>query len=484
MARNYTREFLELCCFSEEEIEKYGPRWEFAAKQLRLDDKRMEFALDHYIPENWDIKYMGVRKMIGAYTREVMDAVETPQMAENGVKIVYGILPCLSTYYNAIKVAGGDKVFIGAPDMFLSAFLNGFFNAAGPLYAEAEARGFSYGCRHCPLNKMRLAAYATGIIAAPDIIWSWGYNCDEGPKTDEFIQHITGKKWNYHISRLPHDSEFAENEWLMEDRLRYTSETLKLGMKKVEEATGITVTDEHIAQANADQGRMIFKVAMATGVITNANPPVLGGETITMFAQTFSLPFNSGYTYIEDAIDTLTKELKAAAKAGEGVMPKDTPVVGFWNVPVTVPWINRIFRDNGVLVILNSCMAATSLQMSPSNYPDDPWMAAAETWVRNSSNMHIKGEARELMEKLDKANLDGIIMGLFDFDRWMGAQHKMLAKIITEELGMPSYYLEGDYWDDREYNQEALRTKIESISQIITTRKAIKLAQQKAQAAE
>ena len=53
---------------------------------------------------------------------------------------------------------------------------------------------------------MRLGAYVTGTIAAPDLIWSWGFNCDEGPKTDEMIQGITGKKWKYHVSRVPHDS--------------------------------------------------------------------------------------------------------------------------------------------------------------------------------------------------------------------------------------------------------------------------------------
>ena len=80
---------------------------------------------------------------------------------------------------------------------------------------------------------MRLGAYVTGTIAAPDLIWSWGFNCDEGPKTDEMIQGITGKKWKYHVSRVPHDSTFSEEEDMMETRLKFMSDQMKLGVKAI-----------------------------------------------------------------------------------------------------------------------------------------------------------------------------------------------------------------------------------------------------------
>lgn len=49
----------------------------------------------------------------------------------------------------------------------------------------------SYGCRHCALNKARFTARKLGIIPSPDISWIWGFVCDEGPKTDEFIFNET-----------------------------------------------------------------------------------------------------------------------------------------------------------------------------------------------------------------------------------------------------------------------------------------------------
>lgn len=477
MARDINRELLELAAFEGEELEKFYPIWKKTAERMALTDENITYAVDVYIPQNWDIKYLGVRKMIGAYLREVAEIVDTPEKKKNGVKIVYGILPAIANYYYAVKEAGGDKVFIGFPDLMLVNVLNSFFHSAAPFLNEAEKQGFTYGCRHCPLNKMRVAAYTTGTIAAPDIIWSWGFNCDEGPKTDEMIQGITGKQWNYHVSRVPHDGRFDEREEKMEDRVKFMAEQMKLGVRAIEKATGLTVTDEHIAAANKRAGSMGFKVGMLTKMCTTANPPVLGGEALTMLQQVLTVPFNTGFTYMEDAIDTLMKEIRTCIKNGEGVMPKDTPTVGYYNLPFCVPWVGKYFRDNGVIGVFSHALTQSKLEMSPVDY-EDPWLAAAQMWSRNGMCMNLRGEVDSMCEKIDICKPDGMILGFFDFDRWLGAQQKIMAKMVEEKTGVPSYYIEADFWDDRDYSPESLKTRIEAVCQIIHTRKAMKSTQE------
>lgn len=472
MARDINRELLQLAAFEGDELEVFLPRWKFTAEKLKLTDDILTFSVDTYIPQNWDVKYLGVRKMIGAYLRELVDIVSTPELKEKGVKIVYGILPAIANYYYAAKNAGGDGIFIGFPDLLMVNTLNSFFHSAAPFLFEAEKYGFTYGCRHCPLNKMRVAAYVTNTIAAPDLIWSWGFNCDEGPKTDEMIQGLTGKAWNYHVSRVPHDSRFDEDEEMMDTRLRFMCDQMKLGVKAISEATGFEITDKNMTDANKDIGRIGFKVGMLTNLATNADPPVIGGEVLTMLQQVMTVPFNTGFKYIEDAIDTLTKELKAAIKKGEGVMPKGTPRVGFYNVPFCVPWVGKYFRDNGVIISFSHALTLSKKQMSPTKYPDDPWMSAAESWSRNGMCMNLNGEANSIIEKIETCHPDGMIMGFFDFDRWLGAQQKIIAKLVKERTGVPSYYIEADFWDDRDYSPESLKTRIESVCQIINMRKA------------
>lgn len=471
MSRDVNRELLELAAFGPEELEEFYPQWLEATQKLQLTDEVVENAVDHYIPDHWQIQYLGIRKMIGAYLREIVELTKTTEYKKQGRKIVYGIPPAIGNYYYAAKLVGGDRIFVGMPDLTLTNALNGFFHGTAPFLNKAEQSGLNYGCRHCALNKMRYAAILGGVIAAPDIIWSWGFNCDEGPKTDEFIQRMVGKQWNFHVSRLPHDSRFDEDEDQMTDRLRFLSDELRLGVSKIEEACGIKISDEDLEKANKVYNGYRFKLGMLTNTVAMANPPILDGESMNLLSSVVGSMFAS-LNYMEDAIDTLLKELKAAVKKGEGIMPKDTPKIGYYDLPVALPWISKTFRDNGVLPIFSLAQTVTDDLLAPTKFPDDPWMASAESWSRMSVTKNLRGEAEATLKKIKQIKADGIVLGLYDFDRWMGAQHKMLAQMLNEKAGVPVYYIEGDVWDDREYSEEAMKTRIESLCQIIINRKA------------
>lgn len=470
--RDVYREFLEFCCIEGDELEALLPRWIETTKMLKLSEEDVAYGLDVYTPQNWDTKYKGVRMMIGAYIREAIEVCSTPRYKAEGKKLVYGILPAIANYYYAIKEAGGENVFIAFPDLILVNVLNSFFHAAGPLLNIAEDAGFTYGCRHCPLNKMRLTAYIENIIAAPDIIWSWGFNCDEGPKTDEMIQGLTSKAWNYHVSRCPHDSCLNEKEELILPRLQFMSAQMKLGLDKISETIGIEVTADHVASANKKMRTYAFKVGALTQLVATADPPVLAGESVSMFQQVANIPFNSGTGYIEKAIDVLTKEIRAAIKAGEGIMPKGTPKIAIRNLPYSVPWVGRLFRENGLIIQFACNLTQSSRQLQPPTFPDDPWITAAEAWSRNPMCSNMKNEYDSYVEKLKNYKANGMLLGFFDFDRWVGPQQKLQAKMVEEELGLPCFYMEADFWDDREYSPEALKTRIESICQVFKMRLA------------
>ena len=462
--------FLELAGFEGEELEKIMPRWLETADTLGLSDDGVRYAVEEYIPANWDVKYRGVRKLIGAWTRELIEVAHTKQYKAEGKKIIYGILPAVVTPYTAFKRAGGDNVHVSFPDLILVKTLNGFFHKAGPIITKAEELGFNYGCRHCPLNKTRLAAYATDIIASPDIIWSWGFNCDEGPKTDELIQCLIGEEWKYVVSRVPHDTYYGEcdDEY---SRIKYLSQVIKADIESISEATGIYPTEEDFKQALADSGRYLFKLGILGNLVCNSDPVPVGGASLVLFQDGIGVPLNNGYKYLEEAIDILIKELQAAVKSGEGILPKGSPKVGFYFVPWCIPWIDRIFRENGVATTFSQTLTPSRSQMKPSEYGDDPYMGMAEQWLKMPLGQNMGYEAQSMIEKVQANHPDGMIMGFFDFDRWLGAHQKMCSEIVQEATGVPHFYIEADFWDDREYSEEALRTRIESICQILHNRK-------------
>lgn len=129
-----------------------------------------------------------------------------------------------------------------------------------------------------------------------------------------------------------------------------------------------------------------------------------------------------------------------------------------------------MFEENGVRLPLSIGVAFTKKQLTQPTF-EDPYMAAAETWLRMGANCNVGYEAEQICEKLETYGADGMIFGFFDFDRWLGGSHSLLCRIVEEKSGLPTFYIEGDSWEDRDYSPEALRTRIESICEIIKMRK-------------
>ena len=475
MNRELNIKLLELTGFESEEIEQILPDWLFTAEAVGLNDEDIEYAVNEYIPLNWNTQYRGVRKMLGAYLRELIEIAKTKQYKAEGKKILYGILPAIATNYMAIKHAAGDKIYVGFPDLMLVTILNGIFHKAAPHLYRAEEEGFTYGCRHYPLNKMRLSAYSSGLIAAPDVIWSWGFNCDEGPKTDEMINCLIGDEWKYVISRLPHDTAFGNKDDDDEERVRYLANVIKNDMGEICKDLDVSVAEEDMKYAINESNKYIFKLGQLVGLVCKADPVPLGGNALTMFQQIIGVPCNAGkgYGYMEEALDITIAEMREAIKEGTGVLPKGAPKLGSYFVPFCLPWIDRMFRENGVATTFSQTLTPSQKQMTPSKYKEDVFMATAEQWLKMPLGQNMGYEAEAMIEKVNMLKPDGMIMGFFDFDRWLGSHHKMVAKIVEERTGVPHFYMESDFWDDRDYNEEALRTRIESIAQIMKMKKGM-----------
>ncbi len=471
MARDLNVELLKIAGFEGEQIDQFLPDWIYTMDIIGLDEKDIAHAVDDYIPTNWNIQYRGVRKMIGAYLRELAEVAKTKKYREEGKKIVYGILPAVSSNYVALKHAGGDNIYVGFPDLMMVTILNGFFDKADPYLYEAEDKGFTYGCRHCPLNKMRLGAFTKGVLAAPDVIWSWGFNCDEGPKTDEMIQAMFSEKWKYIISRVPHDTNFGEADDEIEERLNYIAAQLKEGAEEISEIVGIPVTDADMKFAIDTTNRCAFKLGSLTGLVSKADPVPLGGNALTNFQQVLFVPFNTGYEYMEEAMDIMTQEVREAIKNGVGVVPKGAPKLGSYFVPFCIPWIDTMFRENGVATTFSQTLTPGKKQLLPPSFKDDLYKAVAEQWLRMPLGQNMGYEVESMIDKVMQYKPDGMLMGFFDFDRWLGAHQKMAAKLVEDRTGVPHFYMESDFWDDRDYSPEALRTRIESIAQVLKMKK-------------
>ncbi len=461
---------LRLTGFEETEIGDYLPKWQTASGILGLTEEDIGFAIEEWIPTHFDVNLEGVRKLLGCLIREVVDLTNANKYKERGTKIVYGIMPAITHYYYAFKLTAPDDIYVSFPDYFLTVVMNGLFHKLNPFLEEAERSGIPYGCRHCALNKTRYAARRLGIIPPPDVNWIWGFVCDEGPKTDEFIRLYHDPTWKTYITRIPHDQPLGTVEDEVDDRVEYLAAQMKDGFEFVQETTGIRVPEDKISEVTEIWQRYYNKLAELYR-LQASDPQPLSGEIGGLFFMPLTAPFNTGFERMEEALDITLKEVKERVANKEGMLPKGAPKLMAFIMPVTLPWIPKMFEENGVGLTYGDIYVPSKKQLVPPRF-DDPYLAAAETWLKRSSTINTGYRAQLICEKLETYGIDGMVLGFFDFDRWIGSDHRLLARMVEERTDRPVFYIEGDIWDDRDYSPEALRTRIESICEIVKMRKA------------
>ena len=467
MNRDVCAEFLRFTGFEESEIPGFLPDFIEACRALNLSEADVRFSVETWIPSQFDTELEGVRRGLGCIVREAVDLTRTPRYKKQGVKLVYGILPAMSVYYYALKRTAPDRVYVAFPDLFLVAFLQMFFHRLNPTLEIAEAAGMSYGCRHCALNKARFTARRLGIIPSPDISWIWGFVCDEGPKTDEFIQECFDSDWRNYSTRLPHDQPLGTREDEVDERVEYLALQMRDGFEQIQRVVGISVPEEKIAEAFEIRQRFVEKMGELRDLLT-VDPPPLGGVEAFILGMPRDMPFNTGLEPMAEALEQTLKDVRGRVAAGRGVLPRQAPVLMYEIIPYCQPWLVKMFMENGVGVMPGG---PTQKQLQPPRF-EDPYMVAAEAWLKGSVTVNAGYKADQICERLLRYKFDGLLLGFLDFDRWLGSDNRLIARMVEERTGLPVFYVEGDFWEDRDYSPESLRTRVESICEILKMRKA------------
>lgn len=490
--RTYTlegmREIFDFCLMEQEMQDSLEPYWLPLAEKLDLNDEVIHEAVTNWLPKTKDCNYKGVRMAIGAILREACEVERLQQRLAAGedVKRLYGVMPVVLAPYQAIKLAGGDDVYVSFPDMLFMHIAQDFFHHAEHLYEKSEENGMTYGARHCALNKVGIAGRLAGIVPDPTVMWSWGLVCDEATKIDEFLKAKQNGTWASLVTRYPHDTYWDETDYENVERTKYLAKSMKKAINAAAEAMGVEVTPDHVKQAAGEYMSYMRKTAKLSGLIAKSDPQPMRNNTLSLLTLPATFPFNAGYDYLERALLVLTEEVEQAVAEGYGVAPKGSPKCGMYFNPGNNPWFEALLNKNGVVV--NMCIPSTMAphQLAPSKY-EDPYEQMAEQWMHMNFGMGCGADTRDWIAKISNAKSEAMIMGFLDYDRWLGQLQKVGARIVEEELGIPTFYLEADFYDDRDYSEEALKTRVETMCQIIkvsSKKRRAKLAAEAADKAE
>lgn len=456
------RDFLELLDFSDWEINSILPDWEQACSSLQLTEEDVRFATDEWLPKHWDLSLHGVRMCIGAYVRELIELSKLPEYRTRGDKILYCSMPSHPACVYANKISGGSILHISFPDYLLTTVLSAFFHKHTVL-SDGDAPCMNPLCGHCGMNSLHADARYKGLIAEPTVVWNWGLYCNEGPKTDEMMDGISGSHWNYVLSTMPKDYDSNIPEAEDSFRVNYLKKQLEEGQKRVSEYTGINVTEADVLAAEEQYLKYLDKVEVLTDIVCKTDPQPITGNELTIFSAPTLLAFDNGFKYLESAIDVLIGEVENRVSRSEGPLPKGAPRLACQFVPFCVPWVSTAFLESGVNLTFNTFFSLSSMQRKYFD-KSDIYRSIAQQWFVTPSAVNMRNEADLVTEMLRRYPADGVLYGFFSFDRWIGGLEKTLIRVVEQQTGIPHYYLEGEFWDDDRYSLADRITRIQNIS--------------------
>ena len=451
-------ELFELCGFESEEIDKEGPRIDKAFKILEIgpeDVKRGEERIRKF----FDIELLGVRKLLGVWMNELIEAVLAK---EEKKRKVYSNFPGIPLALTAAQLACEDA-YVGIPEMTIEIIMGQIFGKLNPILEAAEQHGMPPGLALCALSQIHLGQIVKGIVPAPDLILSAGYLCDQATKTDELLHETYGMR----VQTIDGCMDSRYNEWPIDQRtMQYYAEEIEEGLVTFGEVTGCPVTDEVKHNALVATGTL-FSEIRAIEDLMKTDPVPLSQIDGALWWWMEGFPIRNLQRSIE-ALKILHEEIKQRVKEGRGVMEKGAPKVLLNVPPACDPSIVRMVEESGLSVPATWQCQIPEIDRLPFQLNTFEGRVA-EAFLR------LLTPRSDRYVAISKAwNVDGVILLTLYSCRPFSSPVQVHKKYITEQLGIPVLVLEGDVYDSRIYSAQQLRTRVETFAEIVKAAKAAK----------
>lgn len=462
---DYYDELLVLCGFEPEEIDAERSRIEETFKRLGLTPKDMA-AADGWVRKNHDITLMGVRKLLGAWIKEMVDAVLA---RDEGKKPVYYGFPAILGP-GLVLAASSDDVFAAAPDVTMIHVMGQIFNKLSPIIETGEANGAPPGHALCSIWQAKIGGLVKGIIPPPSLNISSGYFCDMSAVGDALVNY----KYGTPSVNIDGSMDGLWGEWpeIREERVVFLGAQIDNALKKAEEILGVTITPDAMEKGTQNVREFCGRLARLVELM-KADPVPL---SLTALDHLESLPGASTGRGIREgikALDILIPEVEKRVKAGTGVTRKGAPRVMPPHAHMGDPRCSTVLEEVGLAIPITYVllwMGGIPLRVDKV-YPTLGQNIAANELL---ASMVFGGDAGEkrIIEAARVMKLDGIIMKNLYNCRAVAGASRIGKKSLEDALGIPVLSLEEDLVDTRTYSAEYVRTRVETYAEMLKAKKA------------
>ncbi|MBN1190911.1 MAG: 2-hydroxyacyl-CoA dehydratase [Dehalococcoidales bacterium] len=453
-------EFLKLCGFEPEQINKEEPRIERAFGILGIDDSDIERAKAKLI-KYFDVELPGMRKVMGLWLKELVDMVLA---REEGKKIIYVSYPPIPQMVAALALTS-DDVYCASPDIVISNTVNLMFDKIIPVLETAEKTGLSPGIAFCSYLQTRLGSIVKGLVPMPDLLIPSCFLCDLTPATDQLLHELYGIPVAY-VDNLIDERGHRWPEDINPRKVEYFSIEMKNCIEKYKQLTGLELPDDEVRKA--------VGIADSLNYICGQIQELRKTDPLPFSQNDYHLAFSlncigRGLKEGPGVLNTLLDDLKKRVAAGQGIVKKGAPRVMLVMIPHD-PSLADTIRELG----LAACVTAAAAPKDPSQpVYTDLWEDVAASQMRGrGANYSSLAYIIQLKEAVKQSNVDGVIF----FRHYSCRQYSIFPlkakEVIEKEMGIPVLLLDGDYCDFRSYNTQQMSTRLETFAEMIKNDKA------------
>jgi benzoyl-CoA reductase/2-hydroxyglutaryl-CoA dehydratase subunit BcrC/BadD/HgdB len=457
---NYYDELFKLCGFEDEEIEEERPRIEKTLAILGLSPEDIENA-EKWVQQYHDVSLKGVRKLLGAWLKELIDVVLS---REDGKKIVYYGFPAILGPGLMISASAKD-IIVTAPDMVLDHTMGHIFNKLNPILEAGEANGLPPGHAMCSLWQAKIGGVAKGIVPIPDMALASSYFCDMGSKADDLVAAQHGIPVVYIDGVM--DSKWGEYPDYLPERVHYLGAQIDQALLKAEEILDIKIAAD-AWEKSQEVGKAFVNNLLRLLELMRADPVPISVVELELLEALSIASTGRGIKEGIKAMEILIQELEERVKQGIGITEKGAPRVMMYVGHCSDPRVTRLVEEVGLAVPLTMILAwvggppfkATKTYDTPGERIADHELASG---LFHGTDCIIK----RFVMGAEVMKLDGFIADYIFNCRPTATISHNLKKYIEETTDIPVLSLEMDPFDSRAYSAASLRNKVETFAYML-----------------
>ena len=460
----YYAELLKLCGWEEEQVAREKPRLDEAFRILGLGPEEMKTA-EERVRAGYDIDLMGVRKALGVWIGGLVDVVLSKK---EGKKVVYYSFPPLGGLGGRISAIGKGEILCVCPEFILDIALGAIFDTIDPIMEAGEERALPPGRALCAMNKIRVGAISKGIIPVPDLLLASSFYCDQGGQTDEWLHEVYGVPWVVMDNVM--DSAWGEFPYIAPERLSYMAAEIEEGWTEAAKILGEEPDEKDWGEYATLYGEFMAGIEKTNSAM-RADPPPISQSNLQLVRFLRNATSYDRFPDAVKAIDVLTSELQERVQEGAGPLPVGSPRVCSFLIPQRDQSVAHLIEKAGIAIPVTFLSYDAYTGMLDAGYTTIAEKSAQTELSRGlyHSTSAILHWTKKAVEDFD---LDGVLWSQPIHCRPMASSGFVLKKAIEAEMRIPVLILEVDWYDNRVFSGETMRTKIETFGHVLAARKA------------